>query len=332
MSVDYLRISVSDRCNLRCIYCNPLGDCGFFERKEILRFEEIERIAGLFSECGIRKIRLTGGEPLVRKDIVRLVDKLAAIPAIDSLALTTNGVLLEPLVAPLKAAGLQRVNISVDSVDRDSYKLITGFDLLPKVTRGIYKAMEAGLRPVKINSVIIKGFNDSAGQILALAEMSIRLPLTVRFIEYCPTGKHTWLGHPGRVLGLEGQATSDYLPNKNVRDIIERKYGPLSNFVEEHNQGPALTFKIKDSAGAIGFISGRSSTFCSSCSRLRLTSDGKVMPCLFSAHTYNLKKLIRSSASETAICDLLKRIISEKANYTKMNSLKDCFSMCEVGG
>ena len=319
MSVDYLRISVSDECNLRCIYCNPLGDCGFIERKEILRFEEIERIALLFSACGVSKIRLTGGEPLVRKDIVRLVERLAAIPAIDSLSLTTNGVLLEGLAADLKAAGLQRVNISVDTMDRDSYKLITGFDLLDKVTKGIYKAIETGFTPVKINSVIIKDFNDNVEQILALAEMSIQLPLTVRFIEYCPTGRYA-------------SSVSDYLPNKDVRAIIERKYGPLCDFVEEHNYGPALTFKIEDSVGAIGFISGRSSSFCSSCSRLRLTSDGKIIPCLYSSHTYDLKKLIRNGASDRRICDFLQRIVTEKSNYTKMNSLKDCFSMCEVGG
>jgi cyclic pyranopterin phosphate synthase len=296
-----------------------LGDCGFIEREEILRFEEIERVTRLFCECGISKIRLTGGEPLVRKDIVRLVEKLSAMSAIDSLALTTNGVLLEGLAADLKAAGLQRVNISVDSLDRDSYKLITGFDLLDKVTRGIYKAIEAGLTRVKINSVIIKDFNDNSEQILALAEMSFRLPLTVRFIEYCPTGRYA-------------SSVSDYVPNKAVRAIIECKYGPLSNFVEGHNYGPALTFKIKNSAGAIGFISGRSSTFCSSCSRLRLTSDGKIMPCLYSAHTYDVKKVIRNGASDQQIRDLLKRIITEKVNYTKMNSLKDSFSMCEVGG
>jgi cyclic pyranopterin phosphate synthase len=228
-------------------------------------------------------------------------------------------VLLENLAESLKSAGLQRINISIDSVDRDSYQLITGFDLLAKVTKGIHKAIEAGLRPVKINSVIIKDFNDNSEQILALAEMSIHLPLTVRFIEYCPTGK---CANP----------VSDYVPNKDVRRIIEHKYGPLSNFVEEHNYGPALNFKIKGSVGAIGFISGRSSTFCSSCSRLRLTSDGKIMPCLYSAHTYNLKKLIRSGACDSVILDLLERIISEKGGYTKMNSLKECFSMCEVGG
>ena len=319
MSVDYLRISVTDRCNLRCVYCNPLGDCGLFEHKEILRFEEIERIAGLFAECGINKIRLTGGEPLVRKDIVGLVGNLAAIPAIKSLALTTNGVLLEELAGQLKAAGLQRINISVDSAQRDSYKNITGFDLLPKVTNGIYQAIEAGLAPVKINSVIIKGINDSEEQIEALAEMSIRLPLTVRFIEYCPTGKHT-------------NPASDYLSNSEVRSIIERKYGSLCSIVDGNSHGPALNFKIKDSAGAIGFISGRTSTFCCSCNRLRLTSDGKLMPCLYSSHTYDLKKLIRNGASEKVMLDLLKRIISEKGNYTKLNSLKNGFSMCKVGG
>ena len=319
MSVDYLRISVTDRCNLRCIYCNPLGDCGCIEPREILRFGEIERITRLFAECGINKFRLTGGEPLVRKDIVRLVDKLATIPNIDDLALTTNGVLLEPLAAQLKAAGLQRINISVDSAKRESYKQITGFDLLAKVTKGIHKAIEAGLEPVKINSVIIKGLNDSEEQILALAAMSVDLPVSVRFIEYCPTGKYT-------------NPASDYLPNRDVRAIIERKYGPLSSVVMEHSPGPALNFKFRDSAGAVGFISGRSSMFCRSCNRLRLTSDGKIKPCLYSAHTYDLKRLIRGQASDRQMRDLLKRIISEKGNYTKLNSLKEGFSMCKVGG
>ncbi len=319
MSVDYLRISVTDRCNLRCIYCNPLGDCGFIESREILRFEEIERITRLFAECGINKVRLTGGEPLVRKGIVHLVSKLATIPNIDDLALTTNGVLLAPLAAQLKAAGLQRVNISVDSAERESYKRITGFDLLPKVTKGIHKAIEVGLTPVKINSVIIKGVNDSEEQILALAAMSVHLPVTVRFIEYCPTGKYT-------------NPASDYLPNRDVRFIIERKYGPLSSVVMEPSPGPASSFKFRDSAGAVGFISGRSSIFCKKCNRLRLTSDGKLMPCLYSAQIYDLKTLIQNRASDRQIRDLLKRIISEKSNYTKLNSLKEGFSMCKVGG
>jgi len=154
---------------------------------------------------------------------------------------------------------------------------------------------------------------------LALAAMSVHLPVTVRFIEYCPTGKYT-------------DAANDYLPNRDVRFIIERKYGPLSSVVIEHSPGPALNFMFRDSAGAVGFISGRSSIFCRSCNRLRLTSDGKIKPCLYSAHTYDLKTLIRNQASDQQMRDLLKRIISEKGNYTKLNSLKEGFSMCNVGG
>ncbi len=319
MKVDYLRVSVTNRCNLQCIYCHPLSNCGFIEHQEILTFDEIHRIVRLFTRCGIRKVRLTGGEPLLRNNIVQLVRKLSAIVAIKELSITTNGVFLEPLAVELKAAGLQRVNISVDSIERGCYKRITGFDLLPGVAKGIYKAIEVGLTPVKVNSVIIKGLNDSEEQIVALAGMSVHLPVTVRFIEYCPTSKYT-------------KPASDYLPNREVRAVIERKYGPLSSVVMANSYGPALYFKIRDSVGAIGFISGRSSTFCFSCSRLRLTSDGKLMPCLYSAHTYNLKRLIRNRASDRQMQDLLNRIISEKSSYTKLNSFKEEFSMCKVGG
>ncbi|MCH7557244.1 MAG: GTP 3',8-cyclase MoaA [Planctomycetes bacterium] len=317
MKIDYLRVSVTDRCNLRCVYCHPLCGCDFIERKEVLRLEEIYRIVRLFVECGIRKVRLTGGEPLVRKNIVYLVKKLAGIEEIEELTLTTNGIFLESLAAELKNAGLQRVNISVDSAENQSYKEITGFDLLPRVTKGIYKALEVGLKPVKINSVIIKGINVS--QILPLAQMSVYLPVVVRFIEYCPTSKYT-------------KPASDYVPTSEVREIIESKFGPLSTMLTGANNGPALYFRIKNSAGTIGFISGRSSTFCRSCNRLRLTSDGKLMPCLYSAHTYDLKRLIRSRAGDHQMRDLLNSIISEKGSFTKLNSFKEEFSMCRVGG
>ncbi|MHC4160025.1 MAG: GTP 3',8-cyclase MoaA [Planctomycetota bacterium] len=317
MIANYLRISVTDRCNLRCVYCNPLGDCGLIDHREILRFEEIERITRLFAECGISKVRLTGGEPLIRKGIVELVGKLATVRNIDSLALTTNGVLLEALAAPLKAAGLQRVNISVDSAQRESYKHITGFDLLQEVTKGIYKAIEVGLTPIKLNTVVIRDLNVS--QIPALAQMSAYLPLAVRFIEYCPTSKYT-------------KPASDYVPNSEVRRIIERRFGPLSPVLVRDIDGPALYFRLRNSAGTIGFISGRSSTFCRSCNRLRLTSDGRLMPCLYSPHTYDLKRLIRNRASDRQMRDLLNRIIHEKGNYTKLNSFKEDFSMCKVGG
>ncbi len=317
MSVDYLRISVTDRCNLRCIYCNPLGSCGFIERREILSFEEIHRIARLFVGCGITKVRLTGGEPLVRRNIVHLVHKLAGIEGVEELTLTTNGILLELVAAELKAAGLQRVNVSVDSTERESYKQITGFDLLPRVTRGIYKAIEVGLTPVKINSVIMRDVNVS--QIATLAQMSVYLPVIVRFIEYCPTGKYT-------------KEVTDYVPNSEVRKIIESKFGPLSAILGMGTNGPALYFKVRNSAGAIGFISGRTSVFCRLCTRLRLTSDGILKPCLYSTHHYDLKKLIRSSASDKQVLALLERIIAEKHRYTKFNSFTEEFSMRKVGG
>jgi cyclic pyranopterin phosphate synthase len=319
MSVDYLRVSVTNRCNLRCVYCHPLSDYGLVECEEILTFDEIHRIIRLFAECGIKKVRLTGGEPLVRKNIVQFVRRLAAIDGIEELSATTNGVFLESLAAELKDAGLQRVNVSVDSIERESYERITGFDLLPRIAKGIYKAIEVGLTPVKINSVIIKGLNDSVEQITALAQLSVHLPVTVRFIEYCPTCKYT-------------KPAGDYLPNEEVHAIIEREYGALSRVIMGCGNGPALYFKIRDSAGTIGFISGRSSIFCRSCNRLRLTSDGILMPCLYSSHTYDLKKLIRNQASDRQIRDLLNRIISEKGSYTRLNSYKKDFSMCGVGG
>ena len=319
MSVDCIRVSVTNRCNLRCVYCHPGGDCRLAGREETLTFEEIRRIVGLLAECGVSKVRLTGGEPLLRENIIRLVRESAAIAGIKEVSLTTNGVVLEPLAAELKAAGLRRINISVDSMDRGTYKQITGFDLLPRVTRGIYGAIEAGLTPVKINSVIIKGVNDSEGQIAGLAEMSVRLPVAVRFIEYCPTNRYT-------------KPASDYLPNRAVRSIIERKYGPLRAIVMSQGNGPAVYFKIADSAGAVGFISGRSSMFCASCSRLRLTSDGKLMPCLYSARAHDLRTRLHNGLSDGQMRDLLKMIIAEKADYTKLNSFKEEFSMCKVGG
>jgi cyclic pyranopterin phosphate synthase len=287
------------------------------ERDEILTFEEIHRIVGLFTECGISKVRLTGGEPLVRKNIVQLVRQLAAIAGIEDLALTTNGVLLEPMADVLKAAGLSRVNISVDSTERQNYQCITGFDFLEKVTKGIYRAIEVGLMPVKINMVVLRRINEQ--DVAALAQLSVEMPLTVRFIEYCPTNKNT-------------SADSFFVPNNHVRRIIESKFGSLTAAMMANANGPAVYFKIKGAAGTIGFISGRTTYFCHRCSRLRLTSDGKVSPCLYSAQNYDLKKPVRNSAGDEQILALLKKIIAEKHRYTKFSSFTEDFSMQRIGG
>jgi len=322
MNVNYLRISVTDRCNLRCVYCNPLGGCDFIGHEEILTFEEIHRLVGLFAECGIRKVRLTGGEPLVRKGIAQLVRQLAAVSGVEEVSLTTNGVLLAQMAAELKAAGARRVNISVDSMDRAGYERITGFDRLPSVVEGIHKAIEVGLAPVRINSVIVKGFNDGPEQIAALAAMSIHLPVAVRFIEYCPTGTQT-------------RPASSYIPNSEVRRMIEREFGLLSPVLAGDIDGPAVYFKAPNSAGTIGFISGRSSLFCQTCNRLRLTSDGKIRPCLYSACSFDVKAMLRRGAGNEELLAFLKAIIHEKSRYTRLNSPGgqfEQFSMQSIGG
>ncbi|MHC4387549.1 MAG: GTP 3',8-cyclase MoaA [Planctomycetota bacterium] len=317
MRADYLRVSVIDRCNLQCVYCHPRCGCDFLRREEILRLEEIERIVRLLAKCGTRKVRLTGGEHLIRKNLLYLIRKLAGIKKIEELTLTTNGVLLESLAAELKGAGLQRVNISVDSAERRAYKEITGFDFLPRVAKGIYKALEVGLTPVKINSVIIKSLNVS--QILPLAQMSIRMPVAVRFIEYCPTSKYT-------------RPASDYVPTQEVYEMIKREFGFLTPVCSAENDGPASYFRIQNSAGTIGFISGRSSSFCQSCNRLRLTSDGRIKPCLYSPHSYDIKKIIRTTVCDEYILKLLRRILYEKDNYTKHSSPAKEFQMRKIGG
>ncbi len=245
MNVDYLRVSVTDGCNLRCIYCNPHGG-GRKTRDEILTCEEIQHAVELFAQCGVRTVRLTGGEPLVRKDIVDLVRLLAAVPGIDDLALTTNGVLLGPMATNLKSAGLKRVNVSLDAVDPERFRRMTGSDSLPQV----------------------------------LAEMSMRLPVSVRFIEYCPTDHRISL-------------SDGYVPNSEVRRIIESRYGPLSDVTVSDPGGPAVYVRIAGAPGFVGFIRGRSYVLCDRCNRLRLTSDGRIKPCLYSTRSYEVKRLLR---------------------------------------
>jgi cyclic pyranopterin phosphate synthase len=315
MNVDYLRISVTDRCNLRCIYCNPLGRC--IGREDALGIDEICRVVELFARCGIRKVRLTGGEPLLREDIVDLVRALAAVRGVEDLAVTTNGVLLASMVADLKDAGLKRVNISLDALDHECYKQIAGEDELAQVLAGVHKAIGVDLMPVRINCVVMRDVNLS--QVEALAGLSVQLPVAVRFIEYCPTTK------------LTGPA-SCYVPNREVRGIIESRFGPLSDVVLPCTGGPAAYFAIAGAAGAVGFISGRSFMFCRRCTRLRLTSDGKIRPCLYAGRDYDVGQLLRDGADDETILHLLRTALREKSRYTKVSSTAGDFLMQHVGG
>ena len=219
----------------------------------------------------------------------------------------------------LKAAGLHRINISVDSLNRDIYRTITGFDLLGNVTKGIQKAIETGLNPVKINSVIVKGVNGSKEEIIPLAKMSVDLPVVVRFVEYYPTSKYSTLD-------------KGFVPNIEIRKIIEHEYGPIDDTSEIKGYGPADYFKIKNSLGAIGFINGRSSMFCGKCNRLRLSSDGKLKPCLYSGKQYDIKELLSNSTSEENILSTLRNIIREKRDYNKKTIPLEEFSMQSIGG
>jgi cyclic pyranopterin phosphate synthase len=317
MNVDTLRVSVTAQCNLRCIYCNPLGREEVIGRGEVLTLEEIHRVVRLAAECGITKVRLTGGEPLLREDIVSLVRELAGIRGIDEVAMTTNGILLEQVAQELKAAGLRRVNISLDSARRRCYRQMTGSDLLTPVLKGMTKALEVGLTPVRLNCVVIRDVN--VAQIPALAEMSLHLPVSVRFIEYCPTSPYAL-------------PASWYVPTSEVRRIIESRFGPLYGTVPADANGPAVYFKVHGAAGFIGFISGRSSAFCHRCNRLRLTGDGQIRPCLFVARSYDLKKFIRSRAGDPAIRALLTQITREKNRYTRFTASAADFSMQSIGG
>jgi cyclic pyranopterin phosphate synthase len=316
-NIDYLRVSVTDRCNLRCIYCNPLGDARFADDSETLSSDEITRLVGLCAQCGIRRVRLTGGEPLLRENITGLVQTLAGIPGIDDLSMTTNGVLLASMAGELKEVGLKRVNISLDAMDRDCYRRIAGADVLSEVIDGMHRALEVGLAPVRINCVVIRDVNLS--QVEALADMSLRLPVAVRFIEYCPTTR------------LTGPA-SCYVPNSEVRRIVESRFGTILDFVVSDSGGPAAYFKIQDAVGAIGFISGRSSVFCQHCTRLRLSSDGKIKPCLYGGHYYDVRRLLRAGADDDAILHLLRRTLREKSQHTKLNATAGDFLMQQIGG
>jgi cyclic pyranopterin phosphate synthase len=299
------------------VYCRPRNDCDFIERAEILSYEEIHRLVRLFVACGVDRVRLTGGEPLVRRDVASLVARVTGTKGINEVALTTNGVLLEAMAGELKAAGLTRVNVSLDSLEAENYRRITGSDCLAQVLRGIHRAAQVGLEPVKVNAVLLRRIN--ASQILALAALSVDLPVAVRFIEYCPTGRDI-------------EPADDYVPYTEVRAIIERRFGRLGDVVAGPGNGPASYFRIDGSAGTIGFIAGRSTMFCHSCNRIRLTCDGRIRPCLYSACNYNVKRLLREGASDEQVRSLLAEIIACKGNVNRLDALATEFSMRKVGG
>jgi cyclic pyranopterin phosphate synthase len=288
---DDLRVSVTDRCNLRCAYCMP-EEPDWFPKSEILSFEEIERLVRVAAAGGVRKLRITGGEPLVRRELPRLIARLTAVPGIDDVSLTTNGVLLAPLARDLAAAGLRRINVSLDSLDPARFVELTGRDRLADVLRGLDAAAAAGLAPIKLNAVLLAGINDD--EAVALAGFGRERGIEVRFIEMMPLGNdHAW--------SRERVITGD-----SVRRRISAVWPILPDPAADPH-APAARWRYADGSGSVGFIDSVTAPFCGTCGRIRLTSDGKLRVCLYDDREVDLKRLLRAGAPDAEIAAAVRR-------------------------
>jgi GTP 3',8-cyclase len=292
-----LRVSVTDRCNFRCQYCMPAEGLPWLERSEILRFEEIERLVRLMVAIGVRDVRLTGGEPLVRREFPLLVSMLAGIDGLNDLSLTTNGYLLERDAGALAAAGITRVNVSIDSLQRDRFFQITRRDSLPQVLRGLDAiARHPKLRPIKVNAVAMRGFTED--EALRFAEFARRTEFQVRFIEFMPLdADHAW--SPDAVLS-----------GREIRRMIHAVH-PLEEVPREPS-ATARVFRFRDGEGQIGFVNPVSEPFCAECNRIRLTADGKLRTCLFSLHETDLREPLREGASDGELVQAIREAVWRK--------------------
>ena len=326
--IDYLRISLTDRCNFRCIYCMPEEGVCAMSHDEILRIEEIETIARVATRIGIKSVRLTGGEPLVRKGVVDLVHSLHEMPGIENISMTTNGVLLPKMADELKRAGLSRVNISLDTLDPEQFEFITRVGKIESTLADIDAALEAGFNPVKINAVTVRSLNQD---FLAFAKLSIDRPLHVRFIEYMPVGTST--GSDGT-----GWGKQDVVPSEELLGIINeraREEGlpelvPAGNDDKPIGWGPARYFEFPGAKGTVGFISPLSRHFCSECNRLRLTADGKLRPCLFSDREVDVRTALREGGEEAVYnCFLEALNLKPDKHHDKVGTERN---MSQIGG
>ena len=305
---DSLRISVTDRCNIRCFYCMPDEPIQFTEREEILSYEEIERFVRVAAKFGVNKLRITGGEPLVRRDLPQLIERLAAIPGITDIALTTNAVLLAQHAQALYDAGLRRLNIHLDTLDRDRFKQITRRDDLPRVLAGVEAAARVGFTRIKFNVVAVKGLIEP--DIVPMARFCRERGFEPRFIEFMPLDSQS-LWDRGRVL------TAD-----DMIAMISSEIGPLVEVPDRDPRAPATDYAYADGGGRLGFIASVSKPFCLNCNRIRLTSDGKLRYCLFAIEETDVKDLLRSNAGDEAIAEALKRNVAEKWLGHQINSTK----------
>jgi len=317
--INYLRISVTDRCNLRCIYCMPPFGERKLRHKDILRYEEFLRIVRIAIKLGINKVRLTGGEPFVRKGIQEFIPMLTALHGLDDVSLTTNGVYLEDHLDVLKAAGINRINVSIDSLDRAKFKRITRFDYFTKVWQGIEKARDMGFHPIKLNVVMMKGINDN--EVLNFGRLVIEQPYHLRFIECMPVGL------PANSLA--------FIPNSEVEKALVNAFGPLIPVSPGQHDGPATRYRFDGSKGEIGFISPISHSFCQDCNRLRLTANGMLLPCLLSDKEVDIKDRLRRGCLDEELIGVFLEAVRSKPQRHPLsidNHQKVYRKMCSIGG
>ena len=317
--IHYLRISLTDRCNLRCVYCMP-EDMTFRPRAELMQDHELMTLMRLFTDMGFHKFRLTGGEPTVRAKIVEVIRGLAGTPGVRSLSMTTNGLLLKQLARPMKEAGLQRVNISIDSLDPVKFKRLTRWGSLDDVWDGLLEAERAGLTPLKLNAVIVRGYNED--DVVDLAALTLEHDWQMRFIEMMPFGD------------VAGFQQAQVVTAQEMRDRIQAKLGPLQPVDGGKLDGEARLYRLGDALGEVGFISSVTEPFCASCTRARLTADGKLRMCLLREYEVDLLTPLRQGATIDNLKALIKTAVWNKPwghdlahNLVPMNRV-----MSEIGG
>jgi cyclic pyranopterin phosphate synthase len=315
----YLRVAVTDRCNLRCTYCMPPGGVDHKPHEEILRFAEIVRVARVLSEMGVDKVRITGGEPLVRRDLPELVASLSALPLVNKVTMTTNGVLLDRYATILRDAGLASVNISLDSLHPGRFASITRRDQYAQVIAGIQAALAAGFEAVKLNVVVMRGVNDD--ELVDFAELTRDQPLHVRFIEYMPFRDNRW-------------AKDRLVPYTEMRRALEGRYSLLPVLPEDPSQ-PAREFAIPGHRGRVGIIASMTRPFCDRCSRLRLTADGSLKTCLFHFPEQRLRDALRGGMTDAELASAIRAaLLAKPAGHAPMEELRVQPNriMTEIGG
>lgn len=318
-----LRVSLTDRCNFRCFYCLPHGEPPIAPKEQMLSYEEIEYVGEIFVELGIEKIRLTGGEPMMRQDIEVIINKLGALKpnGLQDLALTTNGYFLPDRAQGLKAAGLDRITISLDSLKRDVFKQMTGVDVLERVLAGIQAAKTAGLEPIKINAVIVRGHNEN--EVADFAAFAREYDVKMRFIEFMPLDSgHEW-------------SREDVVSGREIRERIGERF-PLAPVDAKRGSETASRYRFTDGApGEIGIIAPVTEAFCGACSRIRLTADGQIRTCLFSTVEHSLRDVVRDGASRQEIIDFIEAVVMKKEPRHYINDpefVAPSRSMSFIGG